>query len=168
MSSVNAFSIPPSASWISGFSDRKSLTKQTIAVISTSVVLALIIKVLDSLSTVAADIFVRVRTNGTMNVNPFVEAYNKGDFADSNQLFVRHCDVVFHIPTPIDDEFAADIAINMQTGIPNFAGRKRLNCEEDVDFIRFSDKSWKEAQPYIQGLLDKLDQSKVRYQVLNH
>ena len=127
-----------------------------------------IIKMLDSLSTVAADIFVRVRTNGTMSVNPFVEAYNKCDFARSNQLFVRHCDLVFHIPTPTDDEYAADIAINMETGIPNFAGRKRLNCEEGVNFIRFSDESWNENQSYIQNLLDKLDQSKVRYQVLNH
>ena len=127
-----------------------------------------IIRVLDSLSTVAADIFVRIRTNGTMDVNHFVEAYNKCDFTGSNQMFVRRCDMVFHITTPVDDEYAADIALNMETGIPRFVGRKGLNCEEDVNFIQFSDKSWNESQSYIRSLLDKLDQAKVKYQVLNH
>ena len=54
-------------SWFSGMKaefrkiswpDRKSLTKQTIAVISTSVVLALIIKVLDMIMTFGIDILV--------------------------------------------------------------------------------------------------------------
>ena len=40
------------------WTDRKSLTKQTIAVISTSVVLALIIKVLDMVMTFGIDILV--------------------------------------------------------------------------------------------------------------
>ena len=40
------------------WTDRKSLTKQTIAVISTSVVLALIIKVLDMIMTFGIDILV--------------------------------------------------------------------------------------------------------------
>ena len=54
-------------SWVTGlkaefkkisWTDRKSLTKQTIAVISTSVVLALIIKVLDMVMTFGIDILV--------------------------------------------------------------------------------------------------------------
>lgn len=127
-----------------------------------------IIKVLDSLSTVAADIFVRVRTNGTTNVNPFVEAYNRSEFVRSNEFFKRHCNIVFHIPTPIDDDYAADVAINMENNLPKFVARKRLNCGDEFNFIRFSDESWKDGQTYIQDLLDRLNQAEVKYQVLNH
>lgn len=127
-----------------------------------------IIKVLDSLSTVAADIFVRVRTNGTTNVNPFVEAYNRSEFVRSNESFKRHCNIVFHIPTPIDDDYAADVAINMENNLPKFVARKRLNCGDEFNFIRFSDESWKDGQTYIQDLLDRLNQAEVKYQVLNH
>lgn len=127
-----------------------------------------IIKVLDALSSSPIDIFVRIRTNGTMDVNPFVDAYNRSEFAYSDGLFRRHCDLIFHIPTRIDDDYAADIAINMEDNLPKFVARKRLNCEDEVNFIRFSDESWKDDQLYIQDLLDRLDQAEVKYQVLNY
>ena len=58
---------PPKTSWIKGIKaefkkivwpDQKSLTKQTIAVVGTSVALALIIKILDMLMTFGIDILV--------------------------------------------------------------------------------------------------------------
>ena len=58
---------PPKTSWFKGrkaefkkiiWPDKKSLTKQTIAVISTSVALALIIKLLDMVMTFGIDILV--------------------------------------------------------------------------------------------------------------
>ena len=57
----------PKASWFKGMKaefkkiiwpDQKSLTKQTIAVVSTSVALALIIKILDMIMTFGIDILV--------------------------------------------------------------------------------------------------------------
>lgn len=57
----------PKTSWFKGvkaefkkiiWPDKKSLTKQTIAVVSTSVALALIIKILDMLMTFGIDILV--------------------------------------------------------------------------------------------------------------
>ncbi len=59
----------PKTSWFKGMKaefkkiswpDRKSLTKRTIAVISTSVALALIIKILDMLMTFGIDILVEL------------------------------------------------------------------------------------------------------------
>lgn len=127
-----------------------------------------IIKILDGLSSSPVDLFVRIRTNGTMDVNPFIDTYNKSEFSHSNGLFRRHCDIIFHIPTPVDDDYAADIAINMQDSLPTFVTRRRLNADDEVHFIRFSDESWKDGQQYIQDLLDRLDQAKVKYQILNH
>ena len=57
----------PKTSWFKGvkaefkkiiWPDRKSLTKQTIAVVSTSVALALIIKILDMIMTYGVDLLV--------------------------------------------------------------------------------------------------------------
>ena len=58
---------PPKTSWIKGIKaefkkivwpDQKSLTRQTIAVVSVSVALALIIKILDMIMTIGIDVLV--------------------------------------------------------------------------------------------------------------
>ena len=58
---------PPKTSWIKGrkaefkkivWPDQKSLTRQTIAVVSVSVALALIIKILDMIMTIGIDVLV--------------------------------------------------------------------------------------------------------------
>ena len=58
---------PPKTSWLKGIKaefkkivwpDQKSLTRQTIAVVSVSVALALIIKILDMIMTIGIDVLV--------------------------------------------------------------------------------------------------------------
>ena len=107
-----------------------------------------IIEVLNGIADMSNNVFVRIHTNGTMQVNQFIEKYNTSDFGrkmDSIGNFVNHCNFVFHIPTPVDDDFAADMTLNMETNLPRFVNRKLFNDEDDgMNFLRFSEQAWKD------------------------